>query len=35
MPHLMAIYPMEKLVCNLECENGRINEISKWIDCHV
>ena len=30
-----SIYPMEKLVCNLECENGRINEISRWIECHV
>ena len=29
------IYLMEKLVCNLEFKNGRINVISRRIDCHV
>ena len=30
-----SIYPMEKLVCNLECENGRIYVFNRRIDCYV
>ena len=30
-----SIYPMEKLVCNLEYENSRIYIISRRIDCYV
>ena len=30
-----SIYLMEKLVCNLEFKNGRINVISRRSECHV